>query len=290
MLSVFITSGAAAAIPYPYLLRYLCDTYDLFWTFLIAGSLMMVSTLLAFTWILTPSLEDKVKHNVTDTSDENTGSGSQRDVNKQTSDNTELPQQSNETQVRNHPISVNELEEFKESKPDEEDSWKTILIALLKNGPFIFFVIGQSLSHESLIALSIFVTDILKDRGVDTYKATAAFMAFNFGSLPGLLLPGIFEKLPRANSLFAVIVTTLLATPAVIALNFILAPGLAITACIICGIAFGALSSSSVVDVANFVRTEHYTAAVGMILGLTGILLSITGPLGGELKVNHSFK
>ena len=283
VLSIFMTSGAAAAVPYPYLLRYLCDTYGLSWTFLIVGALMVIATVLAVTWVLKPAKEIKETENTLEVSIEYDVSESEPSVIKQYSDNIDLSDSPNGIETQNRHTGFRKSDT--NSKPYEKKSWKKILIGLIKNRPYIFFAIGQALAHQSLMVLSVFVTDILKDRGLGSYEATGALMAFNFGSLPGLLLPGIVDKIPRTNSLVAVITTTLVATPAVIALNFVSTTALAICACAICGLAFGALYSSTVVCVVQLVCIEHYTAAVGMILGLTGILLSITGPLGGEFNL-----
>ena len=266
-----------------YLLRYLCDTYGLSWTFLIVGALMVIAAVLAVTWVLKPAKEIRETENTLEVSIEYDVSESEHSVIKQQSDNIDLSDSPNGIERQNRHTGFRKSDT--NSKPYEKKSWKKILIGLIKNRPYIFFAIGQALAHQSLMVLSVFVTDILKDRSLDSYEATGALMAFNFGSLPGLLLPGIVDKIPRTNSLVAVITTTLVATPAVIALNFVSTAALAIFACAICGLAFGALYSSTVVCVVQLVCIEHYTAAVGMILGLTGILLSITGPLGGEFNL-----
>ena len=165
---------------------------------------------------------------------------------------------------------------------DSKRSWRIILKTLLCNVPFVLFVISMALTHSSFRVLSVFITDLLKERGFTPAKATIALMVFNFSGIPGCLSLGLVKKLTMGSSLCCVTFVTFLASPSALALNFVTGLTIAVVCCAAIGLAFGAVTAANAVSVAGLVGEACYAPGVGLSYGLTGIIVADTGPLSGK--------
>ena len=174
------------------------------------------------------------------------------------------------------------LTEQKVEPSTDNTDWKTVLKFLLSNVPFLLFLIGHTLVASSLRVLASIQTDILRDRGFTTGDTTTALMIFNFSGIPGRLVVGLVKKIPHGSSFIFVVITAFFATPAIIGLRFINNLWQAALLSSMCGIALGAAHASNGVSLLSLVGTDYSTPAVGLSFGVTGILVTVTGPLMGK--------
>lgn len=288
VLSLFYASGPIAGIGYPYLLRYLSDTYGIHWNFLIIGFIMIPSVFMALTWSLqkqepTQGTADSHVDNITTKNFDHVTrpQNCQEVVSDPKYCSTVLTELEMPPDGKSDQKSKQNLGKRETSKENKR-SCRTILKILLCNVPFVLFVIGMALTHSSFRVLSVFITDILKERGFTPAEATIALMVFNFSGIPGCLLPGLVKKLPMGSSLFCVTFVTFLASPSALALNFVTGLAIAVVCCAAIGLAFGAVTAANAVSVAGLVGEECYAPGVGLSYGLTGIIVAGTGPLSGK--------
>ena len=296
-LSLFYAPVPIAGICYPYLLRYLSDTYGIHWSFLIIGFIMIPSVFMAITWSVQKQepTQGTAGSHVDYTSTNNFEAVSH----DQNFDHVTRPQ--NCPEVVSDPkycsTVFSELEMPPDDKSDQKSkedlgkrvtskdskrSWRIILKTLLCNVPFVLFVIGMALTHSSFRVLSVFITDILKERDFTPAEATIALMVFNFSGIPGCLLTGLVKQLPMGSSLCCVTFVTFLTSPTALALNFVTGLAIAVVCCTTIGLAFGAVTDANAVSVAGLVGEECYAPGVGLSYGLTGIIAAGTGPLTGK--------
>ena len=269
-LSIYITSTSVAAVPYPYFLRYLCDTYGLQWTFVITGAFMSTSVLLATTWAVPKP---------TITLDES--SNAKTDFNNDERFNSES---------RNQASGATKLKVSMDTGGESiiDESCLNILKTLLCNPSFVFFAIGQAFTHGAFRALGFFITDVLKDRGFTSTESTIALMVFNFSGIAGRLLPGLVKKLSRTSSFTTVIVATTTSAPAIVGFNFVTGQTSVVIISTMLGLGFGTVTASNAVCVLSLVSNKHYAPAVGLTYGATGIVIAVTGPLSGLIRDSSS--
>ena len=268
-LSLYYACTPTGGAIYPYFLRYLCDNYGVPKTFLISGLFSSVCIIFA----LGLSVPEQT-------------------VNTMFKDDTT---KSNECQSRpyNSHLACTDYEDSKcsqvvlaenQEKADfvRSQKWTKTIQVLFRNVPFILFAVGQSLSVSSFRVLSVFVTDILKEKGFSSIEATLAYTVFSFSVIPGRLLPGLVSKLPVGGPSSCVVIVTFLSAPAIIGLKLVTGHELAVLVCALCGLAFGVAYSSNAVCITGLVSAEYQTPAVGISSGLTGVVVAVTGPLSGE--------
>ena len=274
-LSIYITSTSVAAVPYPYFLRYLCDTYGLQWTFVIIGAFMSTSVLLATTWAVPKP---------TITLDES--SNAKTDFNNDEPINSALPL----TESRNQASGATKLKVCMDTGGESiiDESCLNILKTLLCNPSFVFFAIGQAFTHGAFRALGFFITDVLKDRGFTATESTIALMIFNFSGIAGRLLPGLVKKLSRTSSFTTVIVATTTSAPAIVGFNFVTGQTSVVIISTMLGLGFGTVTASNAICVLSLVSNKHYAPAVGLTYGATGIVIAVTGPLSGLIRDSSS--
>ena len=270
-LSIYITSISVADVPYPYFLRYLSDTYGLQWTFVIAGSFMSTSVLLATTWAVP-------KPTITLGASSNVGTG----LNNKQPFNSVLPL----TESRKQASGASKLEVSMDIGGDiiNDENCLNILKTLLSNPSFVFFAIGQAFTHGAFRALGFFITDVLKDRNFTAAESTVTLMVFNFSGIAGGLLPGLVKKLSGSNSFTTVIVATLASAPAIVGFIFVTGQASAVIISTMLGLGFGTVLSSNAVSVLSLVSNKHYAPAVGLTYGATGIVIAVTWPLSGLIR------
>ena len=277
VLAVFIAGGSIGGVPYPYFLRYLCYKYGIQWTFLIAGLCVSVTILLALLWAIpeqNPQPGTKIEDNVIEIAHKNTIKDTLHE-----SDTTVEYTEANEPTTT---IKAQNCRRDQIDSPPEKENCKVILRILLCNVPYVLFILGQAFAGSSFRVLSAILTDILRERGFSSVESTVAPMGFNFTGIPGRLLTGLIKKVPRGSSFILVSTLTCLASPAINGINFVNTQAIAILSCGICGLAFGSVHASVAVSIISLVEAQHYTPAIGIAYGLTGIIVAITGPLSGE--------
>ena len=274
VLAVTVAAGSIGGVPYPYLLRYVCDNFGLQWTFLIAGLAVSVTIFLALLW----SIPEKTFETRTQNGHNATVIG---DNNKDTTHDSFTAIISDKAKYHKSICNSQTCQTNTAVLPSEIENWRAVLRVLVCNVPFILFIVGQALAGSTFRVLSTILTDVLRERGFSSKESTVAFMVFNFTGIPGRLLTGVIEKIPRGSSLILVSSLTLIASPAVIGMNFVSNHVLAILACGTGGLAFGAVHASIAVSTISLVKEQHYSPAVGIAYGLTGIIVAITGPLSG---------
>lgn len=294
-LALLMTAPSIGGIPYPYLLHYYSDTYGLHWTFLISGGMMSVSGFLALTWVVPKQrlLMPKTTHDevVTDCTSPNVCNNTEPSVLQEGV--AEIENRSNDvSDVNNSACCETEkcdkhCKKHKDETTTDTATW-TILKELFNNTPFILFAVGQALAHSSLRVLSVFVVDVLKERGLSPSESTIGLMVLNFCGIPGRLLPGLVKKVPRGSSFICVILVTALASPAIVGLNFASSITLAIMVCCLCGLALGAVHACNAIIIVRLVSKTLYTSGVGLTFGFTGVIVAVTGPLSGSIRDSSS--
>ena len=314
-LSVLLTMPIVGGVPYPYLLRYLSDTFEIHLTFLIVGCLIGITMPITLTWYIpkqrqnimetqqeVPNRENDIHENGEPSVNryETMDAVPDEDTNNATTENVITTiELSCDNRVFSHMITSNkddpdgqnidtrrntsqQIMTTQPLKTRETKNWRMILKILLTNVPFVLFVFGHAFASSSLRVLATILTDVLRDRGLTSTETTVALMIYNFSGIPGRLLVGLVKKIPRGSSFILVVALTVFATPALIGLCFVNNMGSSAILCSLCGLAFGAVHASNGVTVPSLVGTDDSTPAIGLSWGVTGIFIAITGPLGGE--------
>ena len=319
-LSVLLTMPIVGGVPYPYLLRYLSDTFGIHLTFLIVGCVIGITIPTTLTWNV-----PKQRQNIMETTQEvpnrehdihENGEPSVNryeimnavpdddTINATTENVIATIELSCDNRVFSHMITSNKDDQdvqnidtrpnisqqimttqpLKTRETTETKNWIMILKILLMNVPFVLFVFGHAFASSSLRVLATLLTDVLRDRGLTSTETTIALMIYNFSGIPGRLLVGLVKKIPSGSSFILVVVLTVFATPALLGLRFVNNMGSSAILCSLCGLAFGAVHASNGVSVPSLVGTDDSTPAIGLSWGVTGIFIAITGPLGGEYR------
>ena len=273
-LSLFYACTPTGGAIYPYFLRYLCDNYGVPKTFLISGLFSNVCIIFALglsvpeQTVNTMFKDDKTKSNKCQSSLKNSNLAA--------------------TDCEDSKCSQVVLSENQEKTEIRSQKWTKTLQVIFRNVPFILFAVGQSLSVSSFRVLSVFITDILREKEFSSTEATLAYTVFSFSVIPGRLLPGLVSKLPVGGPSSCVVLVTFLSAPAIIGLKLVTGHELAVLVCALCGLAFGVAYSSNAVCITGLVSAQYQTPAVGISSGLTGVVVAITGPLSGEYYCIYS--
>ena len=164
----------------------------------------------------------------------------------------------------------------------EKDTFKDTVKRLIKHKAFLVFVLGAAITTASQMTFLIFLTDLLKDRRLDSSSISLGLLLYSLATLVGRLLPGTLKQIKNCSSLSIPLMATAFGIAASILIAVVDDRVTSLTACCGSGLSFGLINVCMPSVSVTLVGKQYIAPSLGFALSMCGVVTLISGPINGK--------